>query len=60
MGDSGALAAWLADRSFYAGLILVLLGIGLLLALVRRNKTRPGSGPRAAHRRPVRKGKRTP
>ena len=60
MGDSGVLAAWLADRSFYAGLILVLLGVGLLLALVRRNKARPGPGPKPVHRLPVRKGKRTP
>ncbi len=60
MGDGGVLAAWLADRSFYAGLILVLLVIGLLLALVRRHKARPGSGPKLVHRRPVRKGKRTP
>lgn len=58
MGDSGVLAAWLADRSFYAGLILILLVVGLLLALVRRHRSRPGPGPRPSHRRPARRGRR--
>ncbi len=60
MGDSGGLAAWLADRGFYAGLILLLLGVGLLLALVRRNRSRPDAGPKPSLRRSARKGKRSP
>jgi hypothetical protein len=48
MPDSDVLAQWLGDRSFYAGLILVLLAIGLLLALVRRHKARGGAVSRAA------------
>jgi hypothetical protein len=48
MPDTDVLAQWLGDRSFYAGLILVLLAIGLLLALARRHKMRGGSAPRPA------------
>lgn len=59
MGDSGVLAAWLADRSFYAVLILALLVVGLLLALVRRHRSRPGAAPKPSHRRPPRGSKRT-
>jgi hypothetical protein len=58
MGDGGVLATWLADRSFYASLILVLLGVGLFLALVRRHRARSGAPPKPTHRRSVRKGKR--
>lgn len=60
MGETGVLAAWLADRSFYTGLILVLLGIGLLLALVRRHRSRPGTASKPTARRPARKGRRLP
>jgi hypothetical protein len=54
MPESDVLAQWLGDRSFYAGLILVLLAIGLLLALARRHRSRGGSAPR-----PAQGGKRT-
>jgi heme/copper-type cytochrome/quinol oxidase subunit 2 len=57
MPESDVLAQWLGDRSFYAGLILVLLAIGLLLALARRHRARRGSaqgGKRTRHRRTLR------
>lgn len=55
MPESDVLVQWLGDRGFYAGLILALLVIGLLLALARRRNSRDGHAPTPPPRRPKRR-----
>jgi len=59
MPDPDVLAQWLGDRSFYAGLILVLLAIGLLLALVRSRRARRGPVARPRHAGPERRKRKS-